>query len=238
MHVDVSRYIHRTNAVSSVAGTTSSSVKPRSARASLCGYICCPWVVWLPHCLHVYRKLEYIEFLLYFTFKAAAQSLRSVCHTTVNKRLHLYGSWCSKYGVIAWSHMDPGVFGISSQICSSAVRLIMIRPMPPPPPPPLPIFSPFGCLLGLLCCFAAFSGCTEASLHCWLSGGDSFLAGCDWASAPLSSGVTAHTRRCYRSRFGGATLLTRSPLRQAASNSAEKRAILSAADMTDSWWCA
>lgn len=37
-------------------------------------------------------------FLLYFTFKAAAQSLGSVCHTTVHKRL---GSWCSKCAVIA-----------------------------------------------------------------------------------------------------------------------------------------
>lgn len=130
--------------------------------------------------------------------------------------------------------MDLGVFAISSQICSSAVRMIMMLSIPPPPPP-APIFSPFGCLLGLLCCFAPFPGCTGASLHCWLIGGNAFVVGCDWASAALSSGVMAHAGRCYRSRVGGAILLTRSPLRQAASNSAEKRAILSAANMTDSW---
>lgn len=56
---------------------------------------------------------------------------------------------------------------------------------------------------------------------------DAVVLGCDWASAALRSGVMVHAGRCYESRFRGAILLTRVLLRQAASNSAEKRAISS-----------
>lgn len=122
--------------------------------------------------------------------------------------------------------MDLGVFRLSSHICLSAVRVIMIVPPPLPPPPPA-IVSPFGCLFGSLCRCAPFAGCVEASQHCWLIGGNAFVSGYYWASAALSSGVMVHAGRCYKSRFGGAILLTRSLLRQAASNSAEKRAISS-----------
>ena len=90
----------------------------------------------------------------------------------------------------------------------------------------------------MLSCFAPLTGCTEAPLRCWLTGGNAFVAGCDWALAALSCGVMAGVGRCYRSRFGGAILLTRSLLRQAASNNAEKRAILGAARRTESWRCA
>lgn len=47
----------------------------------------------------------------------------------------------------------------------------------------------------------------------------------DWASA-VSSTVMTRAGRCYRSRFGGAILLTRSLLRQAAS-SAVRRCVIS-----------
>lgn len=80
--------------------------------------------------------------------KPAAQSLGSVCHTTLHKHLDLYSSWCSKCAVIAQSHMLSGVFRVSHQIYSSAVHVIMMPALAaaPPPPPPPPIFSPF-CML-------------------------------------------------------------------------------------------
>lgn len=75
-------------------------------------------------------------------------------------------------------------------------------------------------------------------IHCQLIGGNSFVLWSDWASAVISA-VMTHAGRCYRSRFGGAILLTRSLLRQAASNTAQRCVISSmACPLPDSWWSA
>lgn len=58
--------------------------------------------------------------------------------------------------------------------------------------------------------------------------GNTSVSCSDWASSPARS-VTKHAGRCWGNRFGGAILLTRSLLRQAASNSARGCAISSKA---------
>lgn len=160
---------------------------------------------------------------------ATAQSPGSVCHTTLHKRLDLYSSWCSKCAVIAQSHMDSGVFIVSHQIYSSAVHVIMMLALAPhhhlvfPSQPFCILFKgivimPIHCLHISIC----------PSLQCWLIGGNAFLLWSDWASAVISA-VMTHAGRCYRSRFGSAILLTRSLLRQAASNTARRCVISSKA---------
>lgn len=158
--------------VSSVPGTVCDRVKTTSPRASLFDFTSLPLGFYLPSLTRLppdmSKKFEYTLFLLHFTLKEAARSLGVVCHTPVHKRLHLSNSWCGKCAVIARSHMDLGVFGISSQICSSAVHVIMTLPTPPPPPL---IFSPFRCLLGLLCCVALAASPAALLVGCAGCGG-------------------------------------------------------------------
>lgn len=141
---------------------------------------------------------------------ATAPSPGSVCHTAVHKLLDLCSSWCSKCAVIAQSHMDWGAFIVSHQIYSSAAHVIMMLAFAPHHHLPL---SPSGCYLRLLflCPFM------RPAVHHWLIGGNAFVLWSDWASATITA-VLTWAGRCYRSRFGGAILLTRSLLRQAASN--------------------
>lgn len=109
-------------------------------------------------------------------------------------------------------------------ICSPCDNDACLSTTPPPPPPP--IFSPFTCLLGSLLETPAHCLHGNILLHCWLIEGNAFVFWSDWASA-ASSAVMTRTGRCCRSRFGGAILLTRSLLRQAASNTTWKCVISS-----------
>lgn len=136
-----SEHIHRADAASSVPGTIRDSVEPAVHVPPAPAPEFSPPISESSACSAASARLAHWNiFLLDFTFGTAAQPLRSVCHTPAHKRLHLYGSCCSKCAVIAESHMDLGVFGISGQICASAVGVVtMLRPPPPP------VFSPFGC---------------------------------------------------------------------------------------------
>lgn len=163
---------------------------------------------------------------------ATAQSPGSVCHTTLHKRLDLCSSWCSKCAVIAQSHMDWGVFIVSHQIYSSAVYVIMM--LASVPQLQLSLSQPL-CMLfkaivkmPIQCLHTHTHIYICLSEHFWLIGGNAFVLWCDWASAVISA-VMTHAGRCYRSRFGGAILLTRSLLRQAASNTAQRCVISSKA---------
>lgn len=81
--------------------------------------------------------------------KPAAQSLGSVCHTILHKRLDLYSSWCSKCAVIAQSHMHSGVFRVSHHIYSSTIHVIMM-PALAQHHHHFPIFRPFACVIRVI----------------------------------------------------------------------------------------
>lgn len=161
--------------------------------------------------------------------KPPAQSPGSVCHTTLHKRLDLYSSWCSKCAVIAQSHMDSGVFVVSHQIYSSAVHVIMMLALASHHHLSFP--SQSFCMLFkaiVIMPLRRLYISISPSVRGWLIGGNAFVLKSDWASA-VSSAVMTCAGRCYRSRFGGAILLTRSLLRQAASNTAPRCVISSKA---------
>lgn len=109
---------------------------------------------------------------------------------------------------------------------------------PPPPPPPPAIVSPFGCLLGLLCRCAPFTGCVEASQHCWLIGGNAFVSGCYWASAALSSGVMVHAGRCYKRQIRRCYPVNKEPAETSCQQQRGETCDFKHGHMTDSWWCA
>ncbi len=160
---------------------------------------------------------------------ATTQSPGSVCHTTLHKLHDLYSSWCSKCAVIAQSHMDSGVFIVSHQIYSSAVHVIMMPALAPHHHLLFPS-QPFCMLFKVIVIMPVHCLCISIRplVQYRLIGGNAFVLWCDWASAVISA-VMTRAGRCYRSRFGGAILLTRSLLRQAASNTALRCVISSKA---------
>lgn len=100
-------------------------------------------------------------------------------------------------------------------ICSPCDNDACLLATPPPPSQPFWVLFKAIVFMPVRCPYVS----TRPAVHHGLIGGNAFVLWSDWASATIAA-VLTRVGRCYRSRFGGAILLTRSLLRQAASNTA------------------
>lgn len=173
---------------------------------------------------------EWIHFCRISPSKPGAWSLGSVCHTTLHKRLDLCSSWCSKCAVIARSHV------LSGCVQSVAPNLFICGPCDNDA---LPSRHHTASHFLSFCALIKVIVIEPRSLPAWRCLASAVV---DWRKCLLCrdligpsvviATVMARAGRCYRSRFGGAILLTRSLLRQAASSTAVKCVISSEA----CWW--
>lgn len=102
-------------------------------------------------------------------------------------------------------------------ICSPCDNDACLLATPPHPSQPFWVLFKAIVFMPVRCPYVS----TRPAVHHGLIGGNAFVLWSDWASATIAA-VLTRVGRCYRSRFGGAILLTRSLLRQAASNTARR----------------